>query len=119
MRKNSLFVTLVMLMTSSVSAEIVNLNEKKVIEMALERNESMGISQAEIEIAQSKIDASVSNLFPTFSLQAQIRKSSGKGSVLPYGYQWNESGSVGITQPLYTFGRISSGIDIAKASKEI
>uniref|UniRef100_UPI003565248A TolC family protein n=1 Tax=Halobacteriovorax sp. TaxID=2020862 RepID=UPI003565248A len=47
------------------------------------------------------------------------RKSSGKGSVLPYGYQWNESGSVGITQPLYTFGRISSGIDIAKASKEI
>lgn len=119
MRKNSLLVTLVVLMTSSVSAEIVNLNEKKVIEMALERNESMGISQAEVEIAQSKIDASVSNLFPTLSLQAQIRKSSGKGSVLPYGYQWNESGSVGITQPLYTFGRISSGIDIAKVSKEI
>ncbi|GEM_PF-3495431 len=119
MRKINLIMTLAIMVTSTVSAEVVSLNEEKVIAMALERNEAMGISQAEIEIAQSKIDSAVSNLFPTFAIQAQLTKTSGKGSILPYAYQWNERGSVSLSQPIYTFGRISSGIDIAKVSKEI
>lgn len=108
-----------LLMLEGFSAEVLNLNEEKIIKMALERNEAMGISQAEIEAAQSRIEASISNLFPTLSVQAQIQKSSGEGSIAPNAYEWNERGSLSLTQPLYTFGRISNSIDIAKVSKEI
>ncbi|CBW27614.1 putative outer membrane efflux protein [Halobacteriovorax marinus SJ] len=100
-------------------AQVVNLNEAKVIEMALKRNEAMGISQAEIEIANSKIDAATSSLLPTLSIQAQVQKSSGRGNAAPNAYDWNERATIGVSQPIYTFGKISSAIDIAKVSQKI
>lgn len=104
---------------SSALGQVVYINEDKVIDMALKRNEAMGISQAEIEIANSRIDEATSSLLPSLSLQAQVQKSTGRGSIAPNAYDWNERASIGLTQPVYTFGKISSAIDIAKASKEL
>ncbi len=119
MNKFNLAVTLSLLVSSSINADVITLNEEKVVEMALKRNEAIGISSAEIEIAKSKVEASTSSLYPTLSLQAQIQKTRGKGSSAPNAYDWNEKGSVGVTQPVYTFGKLSSAIDIAKSSESL
>jgi len=117
MKKTKVIVVLSILASAPVFA--LDLTEAKVIEMALERNERIGISQAELEIAEKTISKAYSSAFPTFSAQATLAKSSATGSVQPNGDDWSEGAVLQLNQPIYTFGKVSSGIDIAKSAREI
>ncbi len=97
-------------------AQNLILDENTVVKLALERNESIGIAEADLERAQLLVDATYSGLFPTLSAQLGIQKGKSTGSFVPNGNDWNESATVRLTQPLYSFGRLGSAIDIAEAS---
>jgi len=108
MRRIKTFLTILSL-TSSATAAQYKLDESKVIELALKRNETVGIAAQELEQAKEELSKANSNYFPTLSVSASVRKSDGEGNFLPYGYDWNHSGEIRLTQPIYTFGKITSG----------
>lgn len=95
------------------------LDEQKVIDLAIKRNESIGIARQELEQAKESLSGANSNYFPTLSISAGITKADGEGNFIPYGYDWNQSGSIKLTQPIYTFGKISSGAGIAESAMRI
>ena len=97
-------------------ANSLTLDEQSVVSLAIERNEQVGIANAELARAQTTVDAAYSGLFPTMSAKFNLQKGKATGSVQPNGDDWNENANISLTQPLYTFGRLGSGIDIAKAS---
>lgn len=118
MRRIKTFLTILSL-TSSATAAQYKLDESKVIELALKRNETVGIAAQELEQAKEELSKANSNYFPTLSVSASVRKSDGEGNFLPYGYDWNHSGEIRLTQPIYTFGKITSGKNLAKSGKRI
>lgn len=110
---------LLFLFGSNLMASDLVLSEAKVIEMALGRNQKNAISKAELEKAQLSLSKAYSSLFPTLSISGSVLKSSATGSIQPYSDDWSESASLQVTQPLYTFGKISNAIDIAKNAKSL
>ncbi|MGI4993392.1 TolC family protein [Halobacteriovorax sp. GFR7] len=106
-------------LASSVSAAQYKLNEQSVVELATKRNENVGIARQELEQARESLSSATSNLFPVLSISAGVSKNDGKGNIMPHGYDWNHNARVQLTQPLYTFGKISSGIDIAQSASRI
>lgn len=94
----------------------LTLTQEDVVRLALERNENVGISEAELLRAQKQVDSAYSGLFPTLSAQIGLQKSSATGAFMPNADDWNENAQVSLTQPLYTFGRLGHGIDLAKAT---
>ncbi|MDD0851528.1 TolC family protein [Halobacteriovorax sp. GB3] len=113
----SILLGLSLIIGGQVLAQDLVLDEKAVIDLALKRNEAIGISKAELEIAKKKVDSAYSNLFPTMSASAILQKSKISGNISGSSDNWVDTGSLQVTQPLYTFGKISTAIDIAKVSK--
>lgn len=95
------------------------LDENQVVELALKRNELSAISENQLKEAEYRLDKARSYLFPNLTASGTISKFYiVPEKRLPGGLQIN-SGEITLSQPLYTFGRLSSGIEIAKLDKEI
>lgn len=107
------------MMSNLAIANTVTLTEESVVKLALERNEKVGISSAEIEKAEGSLSKAYSELFPVISASATLSKSSSTGSAAPNGDDWSEGANLQLNQPVFTFGKISSGIDMAKSLKAI
>ncbi len=107
------------LCSSNAFGEDLILNEEKVIELVNLRNEQVQISELDISKAKLQTKISISRLFPTFSVQVGIQKANGEGNMFPNAYSWNKNARLTLSQPLYTFGKISSGIDLANSAYKI
>ncbi|MEH0860989.1 TolC family protein [Halobacteriovorax sp. DPLXC-1] len=119
MKQLKYLVAAALCLISSAYAANYKLDENKVIDLAIKRNETIGIAKEELDQAQEALSSANSNYFPTLSITAGIRKSDGEGNFVPYGYDWNHNGTIQLTQPIYTFGKISNGKSIAESAKRI
>jgi len=108
-----------LLCSSSVFGEDLILNEEKIIELVNLRNEQVQISQLDLSKSKLQIKTSTSKLFPTLSAQVGIQKASGEGNIFPNAYDWNKNANLTLSQPIYTFGRISGGLDVANSAYKI
>ncbi len=111
-----IMVTISMLCSLNVLAKNIILDETKVIELVKLQNEQLQISQLDIKKAKIQIKVNSSRLFPTFSAQFGVQKASGEGNLFPNAYDWNKNARINLSQPLYTFGKISGGIDVASSA---
>lgn len=95
------------------------LTEADVVKLALERNEVSAITKNQIEQAEHRLKKSRSYLFPTLKANASIQKF----YILPEkrlpGGMRIDGAEFTLNQPLYTFGRLSSGIRMAELDKEM
>ncbi|MGE3611786.1 MAG: TolC family protein [Bacteriovoracaceae bacterium] len=95
------------------------LSEAEVVRLALERNEINAISRNELQQAELRLKKARSYLFPTLKANAVIQKLYiVPEKRLPGGLQINQ-GNITLSQPLYTFGRLTSGIEIANLDKDL
>jgi outer membrane protein len=95
------------------------LSEEDIIRLALERNEINAITKNQLKQAELRLRKARSYLFPTLTANASIQKMYiVPEKRLPGGLQVN-SGEVTLSQPIYTFGRLGSGIEIAKLDKDL
>lgn len=113
------FIIALVSLSSIIQAAQFTLTEESVIELAKKRNENIGISRQELNQAKEKVDAAQSSLFPVLSLSAGIQKATGEGNFMPQAYDWNRNARVQLTQPIYTFGKISNSIDVTRSAHEI
>lgn len=97
----------------------VVLKESDVVKMALERNEVSAITKNQIEQAEIRIKQARSYMFPTLKANATWSKMYVLPEKrLPGGIE-TRSGEVSLTQPIYTFGRLSTGVELAKLGNDI
>ena len=107
------------LATPLMAIEVPLLTEKNVVELALKRNELNAISRNQLKEAELRLKKAHSTLFPTLTANAVVQKMYVLPEKrLPGGLQINQ-GNITLTQPLYTFGRLTSGIEVAELDKEI
>lgn len=108
-----------------INAAELKLKIEDAVELALERNERAEISQLQIEEANKSLKLAYSSLFPTISLEAKASKSSQNPALLGAAgaerlfSNYTEGVTVSLAQPIYTFGRLSGGIKLAKIQKKI
>lgn len=107
-------------MTGALSAQTPGLlKESDVIQMALERNEISAITKNQIEQAEIRIKQARSYMFPTLKANATWSKMYVLPEKrLPGGIE-TRSGEVSLTQPIYTFGRLSTGVELARLGNDI
>lgn len=112
--------SLAVLISGALSAQTPEiLKESDVITMALERNEVSAITKNQIEQADLRIKQARSYMFPTLKANASISKMYiVPEKRLPGGLEVR-SGEISLTQPIYTFGRLSTGVEIAKLNREV
>lgn len=95
------------------------LTEADVVKLALERNELNAISKNQLKEAEYRLKQAKSYLYPKLTANAVIQKMYiVPEKRLPGGLQINQ-GNITLTQPIYTFGRLSSGVEIADLDKDI
>jgi outer membrane protein len=107
----------------NIHAEEISVNINNVANLAIKRNENAIISHLEIENAKNEVSKARSSLFPVFKGSASIVRSRTTPSLFSLGQgappifnNWQRSANVGLSQPVYTFGRLSGGIELAKSS---
>lgn len=114
-----LAVTLLALTQVSWAQGLKGLTEADVVKLALERNEINAITKNQIEQAENRYKKSRSYLFPTLKANASIQKF----YVLPEkrlpGGMRIDGAEFTLSQPIYTFGRLSSGVRMAELDKEL
>lgn len=112
--------SLAVLMSGALNAQTSEvLKESDVVKMAIERNEISAITKNQIEQAEIRIKQARSYMFPTLKANATWSKLYILPEKrLPGGIETRQ-GEISLTQPIYTFGRLSSGVKIAKLSNEI
>ncbi len=114
-----LVVTLLAFSQVSWAQGLKGLTEADVVKLALERNEVNAITKNQIEQAENRYKKSRSYLFPTLKANASIQKF----YILPEkrlpGGIRIDGAEFTLTQPLYTFGRLSSGVRMAELDKEM
>src|SRR5690606_813442 len=114
-----LVVTLLAFSQVSWAQGLKGLTEADVVKLALERNEVNAITKNQIEQAENRYKKSRSYLFPTLTANASIQKF----YILPEkrlpGGIRIDGAEFTLTQPLYTFGRLSSGVRMAEIDKEM
>lgn len=107
------------LLSGVVIAQTPMLKEEDVVRMALERNEISAISNNQVEQAEIRIKQARSYMFPTLKANASISKFYVLPEKrLPGGLEMRAA-EISLVQPVYTFGRLSSGVKIAKLGNEI
>lgn len=95
------------------------LSEAEVVRLALERNEINAISRNQLQQAELRLKKARSYLFPTLRANAVSQKLYiVPEKRLPGGIQINQ-GNITLTQPLYTFGRLKTGIELANLDKDL
>lgn len=115
--KTTIMLALLSLSLPSFGASL-SVNREDVIRLALERNERSLISKANIEKANEQIAKAKSGLFPTMKVEMGVSRNTSTPNLTPYSDNWAAGGSVSLSQPLYTFGRLSAAIDLAKSQEE-
>lgn len=115
-----LFVTLLAVAPLSWGqTTLKGLTEADVVRLAMERNEVSTITKNQIQQAEYRLKKSRSNLFPTLKANASIQKF----YILPEkrlpGGIRIDGAEFTLNQPLYTFGRLSSGVRLAELDKEV
>lgn len=119
MYRKFLAVTLLLFGQLSWAQGLKGLTEADVVKLALERNEINAITKNLIEQAENRYKKSRSYLFPTLKANASIQKF----YVLPEkrlpGGMRIDGAEFTLSQPLYTFGRLSSGVRMAELDKEL
>ena len=120
MRRFLALILLSAMATQSLWAQVPDkLSEDDVIRLTLERNEINVITKNQLKQAELRLKKARSYLFPTLTANASVQKLYILPEKrLPGGLQIN-SGEVTLSQPLYTFGRLGSGIEIAKLDKDV
>ena len=124
MKRRILLLILGSVYFDSYGAEtIITLDNVK--EIALARNESMAISRLEIEKAENEMKSVRSDLFPKISASAGVLRSRQAPALFPMAPgsppifdNWQRSATIGLNQPVYTFGRLSGAVELAKTSLE-
>ncbi|EQC48858.1 outer membrane efflux protein [Bacteriovorax sp. BSW11_IV] len=113
--------TLVMLLSLPGLAygQRVELNLDKAIELALKNNEGVAISGATLEKAETQISKARSGLFPTLKFEYNVVRTRTTPVFQNTQDAWYRGPSITATQPVYTFGRLSSAIDLAKSQKSL
>lgn len=95
------------------------LKEDDIVKMALERNEVSAITKNQIEQAEIRIKQARSYMFPTLKANATWSKMYiVPEKHLPGGIE-RRAGEVSLVQPIYTFGRLSTGVEMAKLGNDI
>ena len=95
------------------------LSEAEIVRLALERNEINAISRNQLQQAELRLKKARSYLFPTLRANAVAQKLYiVPEKRLPGGIQINQ-GNITLTQPLYTFGRLKTGIELANLDKDL
>lgn len=112
--------SLAVLMSGALNAQTPEiLKESDVVKLAIERNEISAITKNQIEQAEIRIKQARSYMFPTLKASATWSKMYILPEKrLPGGIETRQ-GEISLTQPIYTFGRLSSGVKLAKLSNEI
>lgn len=118
MKKRSLIMSLVLLSSSAFAAKL-DLDLAGVIGLAEQRNEQVQITKHHLEQAKKTLDKAYTGLFPTIQLEAKAMKTTQNPSLFGSGFaileeNYQQIGSISLTQPIYTFGRLSGAIDAAK-----
>jgi len=119
MYRKFLAVTLLLFGQLSWAQGLKGLTEADVVKLALERNEINAITKNQIEQAENRYKKARSYLFPTLNANASIQKF----YVLPEkrlpGGMRIDGAEFTLTQPIYTFGRLSSGVRMAELDREL
>jgi len=130
MKKFFLTICVSSLVLSTYALDKIQLTVDKAQELALERNEKVRISQYELDVTNYNLKKAYSKLFPDLKLELKDQKSYQKPSLMSVitgtspGTEkvydnYSRGGSISLVQPIYTFGRISGGIDAAKIQKNL
>ena len=113
-----------LIVCNNVRANVVNLNLHDSIELALKRNEQVQITNFQLEAAEASLKSVYSGLYPSITLEGKAVKTKqdpplfGAGiAILEQSYQ--QSATITLNQPIYTFGRLSGAIDAAKAQNKL
>lgn len=124
--KKLIGISALLLLTSQTAfAEKRVLTIQDAIDLAMKRNEQVGITQAEVEISELTIKKAYSGLFPTLSIEGQLLKSAQRPATfnVPGADRlfdnWQQIGKVQLTQPVYTFGRLGGAIKLAKYQEKL
>lgn len=108
---------------SVYAQEVLSLND--VVRLALERNEQMKISRFQVDKAKNEVKMAKSTLFPVIGAEAQALRTKqepaliqvpGGGSLFD---NWQNSATISLRQPVYSFGKIRGAVDSAKSSLEL
>lgn len=106
-------------MPSLALAQQIELNLEKAVELALKNNEGVAISSATLEKAENQISKARSGLFPTLKFEYNAVRTRTTPVLQNTQDAWYHGPSVTATQPISTFGRLSSAIELAKAQKNL
>ena len=113
------FVMAIFITGNSWSKEQARLSEQDIVRIALERNELGEISRNQVYQSELRLKKARSYLFPTIKANGVMQKLYViPEKRLPGGLQINQ-GNITLTQPIYAFGRLASGINIANLDKDI
>lgn len=120
--KKNLLVLGILLIGNQLQAKEISLTVNETIELALKRNEQVQITNYQLEIANTILKKAYSGLFPTLKLEGKATKTKQDpalfgGGIISENYQ--QSATVTLNQPVYTFGRLSGAIDAAKAQGKL
>lgn len=123
--KGKYFILGLSILSSGAMAANLDLTLKDAVNLAIERNEQVQITNYQLEEAKKTLKKAYSGLFPTIALQAKAVKTtqnptlfgSGGPSIMSENYQ--QIGSISLSQPVYTFGRLSGAIDAAKGQDKL
>lgn len=118
--KHSLTFFSFLLISSHVLSNTRTLTLNETIDLAFERNERSKISEEETKKAEFAIKKIKSNLYPIINLDGQLVKSRTKPVMMPFPgidkpeESFKQIGTISLTQPIYTFGRLGGAIRLAK-----
>lgn len=104
--------------------DVLSLNIKDAVKMALERNPDVATGRERLVEADKNISFSVSQLFPNVSFSGNVAREkapiTGVGSALFGGEPYNSYlAQLKLSQPLYAGGSLTSGLAVARLNKDI
>ncbi len=123
--KATLILTLLLFCSANTQAKLI-VSLENIDQLALERNEKAKIAQLQVKEAQLSVKSAQSELFPTIQIQGALKRSRQAPSLfpLPAGSppifnNWSREAVIGLTQPVFTFGRLTGGIKLAQSSLDL
>ena len=123
------YLILGLLISSTTFANQLNLTIENAVNMAQKRNEDAQISGYNLKQAEKSLSRAYSELYPSLKIEVKTLKTSQNpaligaaagGGVPDYLFDnYQDTATVTLNQPVYTFGRLGGGIDAAKAQDRI
>jgi len=116
--KTKILIIGLMISSAQSYSKDINISLNEALELAKTRNESVEITNYQLEEATTSLKKAYSGLYPSITLDAKAGKTKqdpglNGGGITSDNYQ--QLATVTLAQPIYTFGRLSGAIDAAKA----